>query len=164
MHAHWPDRNSWISQIAAVPVIPVPLRRVALRMAGHGIARTARVYPGTVVLGRSLSLGQGAFVNRGCLIDASRPVRIGDQAHIATGAQILTMSHQIGDHERRCGDSIGLAVDIGEGAWIGAGAIVLPGVTIGAGTVVGAGSVVTDDLPADVVAVGTPARATRDLP
>ena len=38
-----------------------------------------------------------------------------------------------------------------------------PGVTIGENTVVGAGSVVTRDLPANVVAVGNPARVVRTL-
>ena len=36
-------------------------------------------------------------------------------------------------------------------------------VTIGENTVVGAGAVVTRDLPANVVAVGNPARITRSL-
>ncbi len=36
-----------------------------------------------------------------------------------------------------------------------------PGVTIGAGTLVGARSNVFTDLPANVVAVGSPARAVR---
>ena len=39
----------------------------------------------------------------------------------------------------------------------------LPGVSIGANTVVGAGAVVTRDLPANVVAVGNPARVVRRL-
>ena len=39
----------------------------------------------------------------------------------------------------------------------------LPGVTIGENTVVGAGAVVTRDLPANVVAVGNPARVVRQL-
>ena len=47
--------------------------------------------------------------------------------------------------------------------WLGGGVIVLPGVRIGENTVVGAGSVVTRDLPADVGAMGSPARATRSL-
>ena len=40
---------------------------------------------------------------------------------------------------------------------------VLPGVTIGDNTVVGAGSVVTKDLPANVVAVGSPCRVLRAI-
>ncbi|MEK8109430.1 hypothetical protein NKG94_42130 [Micromonospora sp. M12] len=39
----------------------------------------------------------------------------------------------------------------------------LAGVTIGTNTVVGAGAVVTRDLPANVVAVGNPARPVREL-
>jgi maltose O-acetyltransferase len=54
-------------------------------------------------------------------------------------------------------------ITIGDKVWIGGGAIMLPGVTIGANTVVGAGAVVTRDLPANVVAVGNPARVVREL-
>ena len=41
--------------------------------------------------------------------------------------------------------------------------MVCPGVTIGANTVVGAGAVVPRDLPANVVAVGNPARVIMYL-
>ena len=41
--------------------------------------------------------------------------------------------------------------------------IVCPGVSIGENTVVGAGAVVVKDLPANVVAVGNPARVVRSL-
>lgn len=41
--------------------------------------------------------------------------------------------------------------------------MVLGGVTIGENAVVGAGSVVTRDVPANVVAVGNPARVVQGL-
>jgi maltose O-acetyltransferase len=41
--------------------------------------------------------------------------------------------------------------------------ILCPGVSIGKNTVVGAGAVVTRDLPANVVAVGNPARVIAPL-
>jgi maltose O-acetyltransferase len=47
--------------------------------------------------------------------------------------------------------------------WLGGGATVLPGVTIGENSVIGAGAVVTKDVPANVVAVGNPARVLREL-
>jgi maltose O-acetyltransferase len=41
--------------------------------------------------------------------------------------------------------------------------IVCPGVTIGDNSVIGAGSVVVQDIPANVVAVGNPARVLREI-
>ena len=41
--------------------------------------------------------------------------------------------------------------------------VILPGVTIGEGTVIGAGSVVAKDIPAGVVAVGSPCRVLRPI-
>lgn len=56
-----------------------------------------------------------------------------------------------------------MPVRIGKNCWLGAGVTVLPGVTIGDNTVVGAGSLVTRDLPANVVAVGSPCRVIRPI-
>lgn len=54
-------------------------------------------------------------------------------------------------------------VRIERNVWIGAGVIVLPGVTIGENSVIGAGSLVNKDIPANVVAVGTPCRVLREI-
>ena len=64
---------------------------------------------------------------------------------------------------RERGYQYNASVHIGKNCWIGAGAIILPGITIGDNVVVGAGSVVTRDLPSDVVAVGNPCRALREV-
>lgn len=52
-------------------------------------------------------------------------------------------------------------VRIGDGVWLGTGVTVLRGVTIGDGAVIGAGSVVTHDIPANAVAVGSPAKVIK---
>ena len=44
------------------------------------------------------------------------------------------------------------------GASIGSGAVILCGITIGERVIVGAGAVVTQDLPADAIVAGVPAR------
>lgn len=54
-------------------------------------------------------------------------------------------------------------VTIGNNVWIGAGVTVLADVTIGDNTVIGAGSLVNKDLPADVIAVGTPCKVLRKI-
>jgi maltose O-acetyltransferase len=54
-------------------------------------------------------------------------------------------------------------VKIGDGAWICAGAILLPGVTVGENAVVGAGAVVTEDVGANMLVGGVPARPLKKL-
>lgn len=54
-------------------------------------------------------------------------------------------------------------IKIGNNVWIGAGCVITDGVTIGDNTVVGAGSIVTKDIPANVIAVGVPAKPVRRL-
>ena len=50
---------------------------------------------------------------------------------------------------------------VGDNVMIGAGTIVLGPVTIGENTKIGAGSVVTQDLPENVTAVGSPVMIVR---
>jgi acetyltransferase-like isoleucine patch superfamily enzyme len=47
---------------------------------------------------------------------------------------------------------------------LGVGAVILPGVRIGRGAQIGAGAVVTADIPPYSVAVGVPAKVTRERP
>lgn len=54
-------------------------------------------------------------------------------------------------------------ITIGDNVWLGANVIVLPGVTIGENSVIGAGSVVTKDIPANVVAFGSPCKVYREI-
>ena len=50
---------------------------------------------------------------------------------------------------------------IGNDVWIGAGAIILPGVTIADNTVIAAGAIVTEDVPANAVVIGAPAKVVK---
>ena len=54
-------------------------------------------------------------------------------------------------------------VRIGNNCWIGANVVILPDVTIGDNTVIGAGSIVTKDIPANVIAFGSPCRVYREI-
>ena len=54
-------------------------------------------------------------------------------------------------------------INIEDGVWIGGHAVISAGVTVGKNSIIGAGSVVTEDIPANSVAVGNPARVIRKI-
>lgn len=113
--------------------------------------------------GSNISIGSKTFVNFDCIMLDVAPIRIGSACQIATRVQLLTATHPVEPEPRREGWEYGLPITLGDNVWLGGGVIVCPGVTIGDNTVVGAGAVVTRDLPADVVAFGTPAAVQRRL-
>jgi maltose O-acetyltransferase len=113
--------------------------------------------------GFQLVIGARTFVNFGLMALDVAKITIGDDVQVGPNVQLLTPTHPIEPDLRRAKLESALPITIGDNTWLGGGVIVLPGVTIGANTVVGAGSVVVKDLPANVVAVGNPARFVRRL-
>jgi maltose O-acetyltransferase len=114
--------------------------------------------PFHVAYGRNLLLGEGVFMNAGCVVLDTAPVRIGRRTMLGPGVHIYCADHAHGIEERRLGLERALPVSIGEEVWIGGGAIILPGVTVGDGAIVGAGAVVTRDVTPGARVVGSPAR------
>lgn len=108
-------------------------------------------------------LGPRCFVNfNAVFLDVAR-ITIGADVQIGPNVQLLTATHPVEAEPRRAKWEAAKPITIGDNVWLGGGVIVLAGVTIGDNTVVGAGAVVTRDLPANVVAVGNPARVVREL-
>jgi sugar O-acyltransferase (sialic acid O-acetyltransferase NeuD family) len=110
------------------------------------IAKDVTIGDGTVIMA-------GAMVTTGC--------HIGESCILNTGASL--------DHDSMMGGFSSLAprvvtggnVNIGAFSAIGIGAIISHAIEIGEHTVVGAGATVIRDIPARVVAHGTPARTTH---
>lgn len=82
---------------------------------------------------------------------------------IGPNVTLASASHPIWPALRERGYQYNLPIHIGKNCWLGAGVIVVPGVTIGDNSVIGAGAVVTKDIPANVVAVGTPCKVLRPI-
>ncbi|WP_311777881.1 sugar O-acetyltransferase [Trueperella abortisuis] len=114
--------------------------------------------------GAHTHIGAGTFINFDCVFLDVAEIKVGKNCQIAPRVQLLTAEHPLPATPRREGWESGRPIVVGDNVWLGAGVIVLPGVTIGENTVVGAGAVVTKDLPANVIAVGNPARVLRPLP
>lgn len=113
--------------------------------------------------GYQLHMGARSFANFGLVALDVGSITIGDDVQIGPNVQLLTPTHPVEADLRRARWEAAEPITIGSNVWLGGGVIVLPGVTIGENSVVGAGSVVTRDLPANVVAMGSPARVARSL-
>ncbi|WP_280398348.1 sugar O-acetyltransferase [Nocardia carnea] len=119
--------------------------------------------PLRVDYGSGITIGSGCFANFGLIALDVAAITIGDDVQIGPNVQLLTPTHPLDPGQRRAKWEAAEPITIGDNVWLGGGAIVLGGVSIGDNTVVGAGAVVTRDLPANVVAVGNPARVIRAL-
>ncbi|MEU9354529.1 sugar O-acetyltransferase [Streptomyces griseoloalbus] len=131
-----------------------------LASAGEGVDVRPPLY---VDYGSNITIGARTFVNYNLTaLDVAR-ITIGEDCQIGPNVQLLTPTHPVEPQPRRDKLEAALPITIGDNVWLGGGVIVCPGVTIGDNSVIGAGAVVTKDIPADVVAVGNPARPVRTL-
>lgn len=148
---------------AAYTEDPEAARPLLAELLGH-LGEEAHIRPPLFVdYGSRLSVGARTFVNYHLTALDVVAITIGEDCQIGPNVQLLTPTHPIDPGPRRDKLEAAEPITIGDNVWLGGGVIVLPGVSIGDNTVVGAGSVVTKDLPANVVAVGNPARVIRTI-
>lgn len=143
----------------AIPAHDKEARREGLKALFGSVGSFSTVRsPVYVDYGSNIKLGQGVFLNFGCVLLDVVSIEIGDETQIGPGVQILTADHPRDPRERETGVEWGIPVKIGRNVWIGAGALILPGVTVGDDAIIGAGAVVTRDVPKGATVAGNPAR------
>lgn len=151
--------QAWMAEYNVQRTMSAAERRALLERGlgdvGSGVVVRAPIH---IDYGYNISLGDGVFLNFGCVILDVTSVSIGAKTQIGPGVQILAADHPRDAAQRRAGLEFGRPVRIGTNVWIGAAALILPGVTIGDDAIVGAGAVVTKDVAAGTTVVGNPAR------
>lgn len=107
-------------------------------------------------------IGDNTVIGRHCMITAKNLIDIGENVLMGAHVQVIDHNHGIsaGIPIREQTAEIGEVV-IGNDVWIGAGVKILANVHIGDGAVIGSNAVVTDNIPANAIAVGVPARVIR---
>lgn len=113
--------------------------------------------------GCNVHVGKDFYANFHLTAVDDTDIFIGDNVMIGPNVTLATAGHPIAPELREQVYQFNQPIRIGDRVWLGAGCIVLPGVTIGNDTVIGAGSVVTRDIPAGVVAIGSPCRVLRKI-
>ena len=101
-----------------------------------------------------LELGYKTDIGAFTYINAKNTVVIEDEVQIGSHCSIYSVS-TIDDKEGK--------VTLKKNCRIGTHSVVMPGVTIGENSVIGAFSFVNEDIPANVVAFGVPAKVKREL-
>ncbi len=101
-----------------------------------------------------LKLGYKTDIGAFTYINAQNGVTIGDYVQIGSHCAIYSTS-TIDNKEG--------PVTLKKGCRIGSHSIVMPGVTVGENSVIGAFSFVNNDIPANAVAVGIPARVVEKV-
>lgn len=155
--------TSWVTANVSAEVAvgigsPAGKRAVVERLRAAGARVPSLVHPGAVI-GADVVLGEGTIVSAGCVLTTD--IRIGDFVTINTSCSLA--HDDVVDDYASLAPGVHLAgnVHVGEGADLGTGTVTVQGVEIGAWSIVGAGTVVVRDLPANVTAVGAPARVVR---
>lgn len=122
-----------------------------------GFGEGSSIYDNVVILG-NVKVGSHTWIGPNVILDGSGGLNIGSNCSISAGVQIY--SH----------DSVKWAVSggnesyeyastsIGDNCYIGPNTIIQKGVTIGKGSIIGANSLVTQDIPENTKAYGSPAQ------
>ena len=117
-----------------------------------------------LIIGDRVSVGE--YVHIGC----NHRIMIGDDVLMGSKIYITDHNHGIYRGDKTDNPNIppsdrqlteGESVEIGARCWIGEFVTILPGVTIGEGCIIGSHSTVTHDIPANSIAVGSPARVVK---
>jgi acetyltransferase-like isoleucine patch superfamily enzyme len=124
----------------------------------HGDIRMQTYEGGRVIIGEDTRIHLNCYL-MACIAD----IRIGANTGIASECAFYNFNHgtAAGTHYREQPNETRGPIIIGDNVWIGHGVTVLSGVTIGDGAVVAARALVIDDVPANAIVAGVPARVLR---
>jgi acetyltransferase-like isoleucine patch superfamily enzyme len=117
----------------------------------------------------TLEVGSNTGIGHDCAFTIGKSIRIGDHCRLGSAVRIFdTPGHPVDPEDRKIGKPA-LQTDvrpitIGNNVWIGSEAAILPGVSIGENSIVASGSVVINEVPANVVVAGNPARIVAKIP
>lgn len=157
---HDEELLDWLRGSGASLILAIGQNRVRAkvfaRLSARGVTWARVVHPRSW-LAPGVTVGEGSVVCAGVVVQPG--ARVGANVILNTSCSV---DHDgvLHDHcHLSPGVHLGGTVEVGEGTWLGVGVSVRNNLTIGPWATVGVGAAVVADLPADVVAVGVPARA-----
>lgn len=131
------------------------------------LGESVQIYGETTLqtgFGGSIRIGAHTHIQPRCTLSAYvGPIDIGARVEIAPACAFYSYNHGVEAGTDIMSQPLTTrgGIRVGDGAWLGHGVIVLDGVEIGEGAVIAAGAVVNRSIPANAIAVGSPARVIK---
>lgn len=134
-------------------------RAFLLRLFGAKLSPDVRIRPTVRVdVPWNLTIGSNSSVGDYAILYCLGPITIGRRTTISQYSHLCAGTHETNTHRMLL---LKPPITIGDDVWVATDVYVGPGVSIGDRTLVGARSSVFANLPADVIAVGSPARPIK---
>ena len=132
------------------------------------VAADSYVAPGARLIGDVTLAARASVWFNAVLRGDNEPIRIGEETNIQDGCVLHTdpgFPLNVGPRVTVGHNAILHGCTIGEGSLIGMGAVVMNGARIGRGCLIAAGALVPEgrEIPDGMMALGSPAKATREL-
>ena len=142
------DRRNSAVPLLDMKAIPARIEPGALIRENVTIGKNAVIMMGAVINIGAI-IGEGTMIDMGAVLGGRATV--GKNCHVGAGAVLAGVIEP----------ASATPVIVEDGVLIGANAVVIEGVHIGEGAVVAAGAVVIEDVPANAVVAGCPARVIK---
>lgn len=131
---------------------------------GNNVVCAMTVTPFTHSCEAIIKIGDSTFLN-GTRFGAAKLITVGERCILADCRIMDTDFHSLRKDRHSLNATVEISpVYIGNNVWIGAQSAVLKGVSIGVNSVIGFGAVVTNNIESNVIAVGNPAKAVKQIP
>jgi putative colanic acid biosynthesis acetyltransferase WcaF len=134
-------------------------RCLLLRLFGAQIGENVIIRPSAkITYPWKLSIGDNSWIGDNVELYTLGIIEIGNNVCISQRSYICTGSH---DYKKDTFDIYAEKITIKDEAWLATDVYVGPGITIGKAAVIGARSAVFNDMPAEMICIGSPAKPIR---
>jgi len=144
------DRRNSAVPLLDMKQIPARIEPGALIRENVTIGKNAVIMMGAVINIGAI-IGEGTMIDMGAVLGGRATV--GKNCHVGAGAVLAGVIEP----------ASATPVVIEDNVLIGANAVVIEGVRVGQGAVVAAGAIVIEDVPANAVVAGCPARVIKQV-
>lgn len=141
---------------------PYEIRALLAELTGRQVDESFTMFPPFYTdCGVNIEVGKDVFINSCCNFQDQGGITIGEGSFIGHKVVLATLNHGLAPEDRA--SLYPSPIVIGKNVWVGASATLLPGVTVGDNAIIAAGAVVRQDVPANTIVAGVPAKIIRTL-